>query len=75
MAVLYMVVQLKILKNYFSPRHIRVQEEKDLGELQWSKYVQSDIGEIYIQAKKDLKNRLPVLFTGTPCQIAGFLNG
>lgn len=52
-----------------------MQEEKDLGELQWSKYVQSDIGEIYIQAKKDLKNRLPVLFTGTPCQIAGFLNG
>lgn len=53
------------------PRHIRVQEEKDLRKLQGSKYVQSDIGETYIQAKKDLKNGLLVLFTGTPCQIAG----
>lgn len=53
------------------PRHIRVQKEKDLRKLQGSKYVQSDIGETYIQAKKDLKNGLLVLFTGTPCQIAG----
>lgn len=36
-----------------------------------SKYVQSRIGETYKQAEKFLKDGRLVLFTGTPCQIAG----
>ena len=36
-----------------------------------SKYVQSRIGEAYKQAKFFLKQGRKVLFTGTPCQIAG----
>lgn len=36
-----------------------------------SKYVQSFIGETYKQAKKFLDSGRKVLFTGTPCQIAG----
>jgi len=36
-----------------------------------SKYVQSDIGKTYIEAEKLLKLGRFVLFTGTPCQIAG----
>ena len=36
-----------------------------------SKYVQSSIGESYKQVKCFLKNDRKVLFSGTPCQIAG----
>lgn len=36
-----------------------------------SKYLQSLIGECYKNAKDDLLNNKTVLFTGTPCQIAG----
>lgn len=36
-----------------------------------SKYVQSEIGTTFVQAQKRLKQGKPVLFSGTPCQIAG----
>lgn len=36
-----------------------------------SKYVQSQIGETYRQAEEFLKQGREVLFSGTPCQIAG----
>lgn len=36
-----------------------------------SKYVQSRIGDSYVQAEKFLKEGRTVLFSGTPCQIAG----
>lgn len=36
-----------------------------------SKYVQSEIGESFSQAEQFLKQGREVLFTGTPCQIAG----
>lgn len=43
----------------------------DLTSFLGSKYVQSDIGNTYIQASDFLKNGRLVLFSGTPCQIAG----
>lgn len=49
----------------------------DLGELaafRGSKYVQSKIGVVYIKVKDFLNHNRPVLFTGTPCQIAGLKN-
>ncbi len=54
-----------------SVKHIRVDNISDLYRLQGSKYVQSDIGRIYSSVKADLNNNKTVLFTGTPCQIAG----
>lgn len=38
---------------------------------QGSKYVQSRIGETFAQAERFLKSGRKVLFSGTPCQIAG----
>lgn len=61
----------------FVIKHISVDKENDLSKLQGSKYVQSDIGNSYFEAKKYLDKNLKVLFSGTPCQIAGlqaFLN-
>lgn len=43
----------------------------ELYKLRGSKYVQSEIGSSYKEAKKYLKDGKWVLFSGTPCQIAG----
>lgn len=39
--------------------------------LRGSKYVQSELDGIFLEVKDCLKNGQQVLFTGTPCQIAG----
>lgn len=54
-----------------SVKHICVSNELDLGKLRGSKYVQSYIGETFKECKRHLINGKSVLFSGTPCQIAG----
>lgn len=54
--------------------HQYVETAEDLDKLRRSKYVQSDIGTTFRQAKQFLDADHPVLFTGTPCQIAGLKN-
>lgn len=59
-------------------KHIEVTDEVGRIKLQSSKYVQSDINNCYTKAKRALLDGRTVLFTGTPCQIAGlygFLGG
>lgn len=43
----------------------------DLVKFRSSKYLQSIIGDNYLKAEQFLKSGRTVLFTGTPCQIAG----
>lgn len=57
--------------DHFNVRHIVVDNKEDLAKLRVSKYVQSNIGDTYRQAKDFLEQNRDVLFTGTPCQIAG----
>lgn len=54
--------------------HIAVDNVEDLSKLRGSKYVQSIIGDAFIQAKLFLEDGRKVLFTGTPCQIDGLLH-
>lgn len=51
--------------------HIRVSRLEELPLLKGSKYVQSDLGMVFRQVKKDLDDGLQTLFIGTPCQVAG----
>lgn len=52
-------------------RHDWVDRKKDISKLRSSKYLQSIIGDSYIEAEKFLKQGRRVMFTGTPCQIVG----
>lgn len=52
-------------------KHILVKNAADLEKLRGSKYVQSEIGHIFVQIKDLLKSGRQVLFSGTPCQVAG----
>lgn len=52
------------------PAHIEINSMDDLYRLQGSKYVQSEIGNIYKTVKMQLLKGRYVLFSGTPCQCA-----
>lgn len=54
--------------------HIKITDLKELRKLQKSKYLQSDLQDIYNSIKRDLKDRKKVLFSGTPCQVMGLKN-
>ncbi len=55
-------------------RHRRVQSEENLSALIGSKYVQSDVGDCYLQVKQDLIAGRTVLFSGVSCQVAALKN-
>lgn len=52
-------------------QHICVTKKDELSPLRGSKYLQSSIGLCYQDIESKLKRGIPVLFTGTPCQISG----
>lgn len=55
----------------FSVKHMRGQTASQIQKFRTSKYVESDISDVYRYIGDDLKNGLTVLLTGTPCQISG----
>lgn len=52
-------------------RHSRACTESEVKAFRGSKYVQSDLGDVFLQVKEDLLLGVPVLFSGAPCQVAG----
>ena len=52
-------------------KHIKVEAVDDLPKLQGSKYLQSDTNITFEEVKNCLQNGQEVLYSGTPCQIAG----
>ena len=60
-----------VFDDDFNVIHSFIGKEQDLYKFRCSKYVQSKIGGTYSQAKDFLEHGKKVLFTGTPCQIAG----
>lgn len=63
------------LNDKLQAEHTYVETLEDLARrLSGSKYVQSRIGNSYAQTKDFLKQGRKVLFSGTPCQIAGLRN-
>lgn len=55
----------------FMVHHIGVADQKEIGKLRGSKYLQSRIENTYRDVEATLKTNVPVLFTGTACQVAG----
>lgn len=51
--------------------HIGIADIEGLGALRGSKYVQSEIGKVFKEIKKQLREGREVLFCGTPCQVEG----
>lgn len=51
-------------------KHILAANEQELSLLRGSKYVQSEMGVIYEQILDKIPDGKPILFSGTPCQVA-----
>lgn len=58
-------------QNDFTIKHELIDNFKDIPKLQQSKYVQSDISDIYKEIEK-IADDVMIMFTGTPCQVAAF---
>ncbi len=54
--------------------HSYITDKNELGKFRKSKYSQSIIGQSYKQVRQFLEEGKKVLFSGTPCQIAGLLS-
>lgn len=59
------------LTDNFDVVHCRAIDKKTRNTFKGSKYVQSDLNDIFYSVKRDLESGLKVLFSGTPCQTAG----
>ncbi|MGI6325033.1 MAG: Coenzyme F420 hydrogenase/dehydrogenase, beta subunit C-terminal domain [Bacilli bacterium] len=55
----------------FDVVHMRATTLSEVKKMRGSKYVQSDLGDSLIKVREDLNQGRYVLFSGTPCQIAG----
>lgn len=55
-------------------KHIKIEDVEQIKLLQTSKYVQSDVNNTYEEVRNELLKDRYVLYSGTPCQIAGLLN-
>lgn len=50
-------------------KHIRIDKEEDIIQIQGSKYAQSNIYNVLKDIENDIKNNKKIIFSGTPCQI------
>lgn len=55
----------------FTVIHEKCESVSDIHHFMGSKYLQSHIGNMFSEIRYELNNDRKVLFTGTPCQVAG----
>lgn len=60
-------------KENFIVCYKRAETKEERNEFRGSKYVQSELNDIFKQVKNDLENDRWVLFSGTPCHVAGLV--
>lgn len=65
------VIGAEMTEDCRAVQHAVIESKDALYRLQGSKYLQSQIGTTYTQAKQYLVQGRKVLFSGTPCQIEG----
>lgn len=65
------VVYGAVFNENFQVVHARAVNQQERDKMRGSKYVQSITTDCFPQVKEDLKRGLVVLFSGTPCQVAG----
>lgn len=65
------IVGAAFTEDYRSVHHIFVETIEALASIRGSKYIQSEIGSVYLKTREALNAGRKVLFSGTPCQISG----
>lgn len=60
-----------VYDNNFEVKHIITNKIDDVRRFAGSKYVQSNLGNTYLEIAKLLTENKKILFCGTPCQVSG----
>lgn len=60
--------------TYHTLHHVGIEDAAELAKLRGSKYVQSNLRNVFREIQKLLREKKYVLFVGTPCQVAGLRN-
>lgn len=60
-----------VMERDFTVCHAEAESMEEVQRMRGSKYVQSELYGTYMDAEQYLKDGRKVLFSGTPCQIAG----
>lgn len=60
-----------VLSEDLLVKHTIARSSIERDEMRGSKYVQSNMGDTFREVKNELENEKLVLFSGTPCQVAG----
>lgn len=60
-----------VLTEDFQAVHVRAEDEETRNRMRGSKYIQSRMGDCFLRVREDLQAGKRVLFSGTPCQVAG----
>lgn len=55
----------------WSVKHVAIDDMNQINKLRGAKYSESNLNHTFIEIEKHLKNNRKVLFSGTPCQVAG----
>lgn len=53
--------------------HKKIDSVEQINKMRGSKYVQSELGQVFKEIEKLLKSGKKVLFSGTPCQVLGLI--
>lgn len=56
-------------KKFYCVKHKRAVTREERDEFRGSKYAQSDLANVFLEIKEDLEHGMPVLFSGTGCQV------
>nr|WP_297249421.1 polysaccharide pyruvyl transferase family protein [uncultured Brachyspira sp.] len=56
--------------DWLGVEHIVINNKKDLDKLRGSKYIESNLGNTFVEIKKLLNENKQVLFSGCPCQVS-----
>lgn len=68
--IVYGVIQ----ESTYEVKYSRAEKIEECEAMRGSKYLQAEVHDIYLKVKEDLEKDKFVLFTGTPCQVAGLYN-
>lgn len=60
-----------VLTEDFQAVHVRAEDVQTRNRMRGSKYIQSRMGDTFLRVREDLQAGRKVLFSGTPCQVAG----
>lgn len=63
-----------VMDEDLNAKHIRGTSKKERDKMRGSKYISSNVSGVFKMVENDLKNGLYVVFSGTPCQIAGLIS-